>query len=165
MVGNRAGKIVEGFDHRFAFGLAPGKKLAVLDHAAFRVEFVRHLERLFVNQAPVFEKELGVAEVEDGQLGVGRLALVLIAEAAAEADRRSLRHGALRHSPAGNVHLVDALVADLAVAEVPHPMPVIRHEVVAVRLHRRRTGPEIVVETLGRLLRCLKPMLRRGLLA
>ena len=71
---------------RLALVLALGKELAVLDHAFVGVELVGDLAVLSVDQPADLEEQLGVAEVDDGQLGVGRLALVLVAEAAAEAD-------------------------------------------------------------------------------
>src|SRR5205823_6879476 len=56
-----------------------------------------------------------------------------------------------RDRPAGVVHLVDALVADVAVAEVPEPVPVVMHEVAVVRLLGRRPQPEVEVQLRRRL--------------
>ena len=89
-------------------------------------------------------------------LGVGRLALVVVAEPAAEAEhglgegRAAGRRARSRDQPAGDVHLVDALVADVAVAEVPEPVPVVMDEVGVIRLLGRRAEPEVEVELLGR---------------
>ena len=66
------------------------------------------------------------------------------------------RHGAVGHGPAGDVHLMHALVADLAVAEIPEPVPVVMDEVLVIRLLRRRAEPEVEVQLLGRLLRRLE---------
>ena len=93
-------------------------------------------------QAADLEDELGVAVVHDADLGVGRLALVAIAEPAAQAEDGlgKGRAGAVaarargRDQPAGDVHLVDALVADVAVAEVPEPVPVVMDQVGVIRL-------------------------------
>ena len=110
-------------------------------------------------QAADLEDELGVAVVHDGDLGVGRLALVAIAEPAAQAEDGlgERRAGAVpararsRDQPAGNVHLVDALVADVAVAEVPEPVPVVMDQVGVIRLLRGRAEPDVEIELLGRI--------------
>ena len=109
-------------------------------------------------QAADLEDELGVAEVHDADLGVGRLPLVVIAEPAAQADDGlgERRAGAVparargRDQPAGDVHLVDALVADVAVAEVPEPVPVVMDQVGVIRLLRGRAEPDVEIELLGR---------------
>src|SRR5687768_11823912 len=65
-------------------------------------------------EAADLEDDHDVAVVVDGELRVGRLAVVLVAEAAADAqDLR--RQVLLAGPPAAHVHLVDALVADVAV--------------------------------------------------
>ena len=56
-----------------------------------------------------------------------------------------------------------ALVADVAVAEVPEPVPVVMDQVRVIRLLGRGAEPEVEVELVGRRLRLLKPMLLRGL--
>src|SRR5205823_10932571 len=88
-----------------------------------------------------------VAVVEDRDVRVGRLAVVLVAEATAEPDN-ALRHLAPAETPAGDVHLVDALVAQVAVAGVPLPVPVVVELVLVERLHRRRAAPEVIVHAL-----------------
>ena len=144
--------IVEiGGGQRLALRISLGEEPPVPDHARLGIELVGHLGSLLVDQAAVFEEQLRAAKVDDRQLGVGRLALILVAKAAAEADD-GLRHGPVGHGPAGDVHLVHALVANLAVAEIPKPMPIVMHEVLVIRLLGRRTEPEIEVELLGRLL-------------
>ena len=100
-----------------------------------------------VDQSAVLEDDLRPAEVDDGQLRVRRLALVLVAEAAAQADAL-VRHGPLGHRPAGNVHLMHPLVADLAVAEVPEPVPVVVNQIFVVRLLRRGPEPKVEVQPL-----------------
>src|SRR5438045_1556099 len=79
-------------------------------------------------QAADLEDELRLAVVEEGQLRVGGLALIGVTESAAEAEDALGQRGAGDH-PAGLVHLVDALVADVAVAEIPEPMPIIMHQI------------------------------------
>src|SRR5207302_6305452 len=54
-----------------------------------------------------------------------------------------------------NIHLVDALVAEVAVAVIPEPVPVIVKALAHGRLERGRTTPEIIVHR-GRL--CLWPI-------
>src|SRR5262249_24104535 len=56
-----------------------------------------------------------------------------------------------RDGPAGDVHLVDALVADVAVAEIPEPVPVVMDEVGVVGLEGRRPQPEVEVQLPRRL--------------
>src|SRR5205823_168744 len=96
------------------------------------------------------EDELGLAEVHDADLSVGRLPLVVIAEPAAEAEHglgvsRAGTRGT-RDQPAGDIHLVNALVADVAVAEVPEPVPVVMDQVLVIRLAGGRTEPEVEID-------------------
>src|SRR5262249_3709701 len=86
---------------------------------------------------------------ENSHLGAGRLTLVLVAEPAAEAPDLGRQRGAL-DGPAGHVDFVDALVADVAVAEVPEPVPVVMHQVAVVRLLGGRSQPTIEGELLWR---------------
>src|SRR5207247_660708 len=88
-------------------------------------------------------------------LRVGRLAVIDVAEASADADHR-LGQPLLAEAPAGDVHLVDALVAEVAVAVVPDPVPVVVDGAVG-RLAVRRVvrggaAPQVVVHRGGRLL-------------
>ena len=99
-------------------------------------------------EAADLEDQLRVAEVDQGDHRVGRLALVRVAEPAAEADDALGQGGAGDH-PAGDVHLVDPLVADVAVAEIPEPVPVVVDVVGVERVLRRRAEPEVVVDGRG----------------
>ena len=54
------------------------------------------MSKFHLDQAAIFEEHLGVAAVDDGQLGIGRLALIFVAEAAAQADH------ARGSAPSGN---------------------------------------------------------------
>lgn len=77
-------------------------------------------------------------------LGVGCLALILIAEAAtggADGNREPLAH-----APTENVDHVDAIVAEFAVAEIPEPVPVVVDQIFVEGLHRGRADPEIPIE-------------------
>ena len=84
--------------------------------------------------------------VVDDDLGVGVVAVVDVAEAAADAeDARGELH--LAEEPAGDVHLVDALVAEVAVAGVPDPVPVVVEAACACSGQLgRRAAPEVVVD-------------------
>src|SRR5262249_31078833 len=131
------------------------------DHVTFRavVDVADHRAlEAFSLQAAHLEDQLAVAVVEDRDLGVGRLAVVDVAEAAADADDR-LGQSGLAQTPAGLVHLVDALVADVAVAVIPDPVPVVvdgaELGVAVRRVVRCRPAPEIIVHRRGRLLRAV----------
>src|SRR6185436_9701938 len=54
----------------------------------------------------------------------------------------------LAEVPAGLVHLVDALVADVAVAGVPAPVPVVVERVRIERPFRRGAQPQVEVDAL-----------------
>src|SRR5262249_18524348 len=91
-------------------------------------------------QTADLEDQLAVAIVEDANLRVRRLAVVDVTEATADAED-ALRQFGLAEAPAGLVHLVNALVAEVAVAVVPDPVPVVVQLGPHHRLERRRTGP------------------------
>src|SRR5438046_9925617 len=78
-------------------------------------------------------------------LRIRRGPVVDIAEAAAETEdaRRKL---VLAQEPAGNVHLVNALISQIAVSGVPNPMPIVMEAFAHERFHRRRAAPEIIVD-------------------
>ena len=105
-------------------------------------------------EAADLEDELRVAVVHDGDLGVGGLPLVAIAEPAAQADDRpGIRRAGgpgRGDQPSGDVHLVDALIADVAVAEVPEPVPVVVDQVAVVGLLGRRAEPDVEIDLLRR---------------
>ncbi len=64
-----------------------------------------------------------VVELEGAVQRVGRFLIVVEHEVAADgADLRRILHA---QTPARHVHLVDALVAQIAVAGVPEPVPVV----------------------------------------
>ena len=89
-------------------------------------------------------------ELEGAVEGVGRLLVVVEHEVAADGGRL---HGILHaQSPARHVHLVDALVAQVAVAVIPEPVPVVVEAVHGELALGRRTGPQVVVHP-GRNLR------------
>ena len=92
------------------------------------------------------------AEIEHRQLHVRGLALV------AEIGRIDVpaadRHGAeglgdFGQDPAGDIHLVHSLVADIAVAGVPEPVPEVREPLLVERPHRRRSEEQVPVQAGG----------------
>src|SRR5205823_6484922 len=87
---------------------------------------------------------LPARELEAGFLGVGELPIV--GEVIATADRGDARGVAHGQRPAGDVDLVRAVVADLAGAPAPEPMPVVMDDIVVVRSVGRRALPQLVVQ-------------------
>src|SRR5207247_2452046 len=98
------------------------------------------------------EKERRFGVVVENELRVGRLAVVFVAEPAPGAEH-ARRQGVFAEKPAGDIHLMNALVAEVAVAVVPDPMPVVMKSLSADRRHRRRAAPEIVIDVRRRRLR------------
>ena len=130
-----------------------GIELVAGDGARLQVEDVADLLAVIAHsvlQAAHLEDQLRVAVVEDGDLRVGRLALVAVAEAAAQAEDAP-RQGGAGDDPAGDVHLVHALVADVAVAEIPEPVPVVVDQVGVERLLCGRPQPEVEIHLRRRL--------------
>src|SRR6185312_3944868 len=86
--------------------------------------------------------------IEEGDLRVGGLAVVRITEAAAEADDRN-GHALHTQAPAGLVHFMHALVAEIAVAVIPNPVPVVvdgaELGIAVGGLERGRAAPQVVV--------------------
>ena len=60
----------------------------------------------------------------DYYLGVGRVAVVAVAETAADAEGVA-GQARFAEEPASDIHLVDALVADISVAVEINPVPVV----------------------------------------
>src|SRR5437879_3385176 len=75
-------------------------------------------------QATDFEYQFGVTVGHHRDLRVGGFAVVDVPEAAADTEDGP-GQAVLAQPPAGHVHLVDALVAQVAIAVVPDPMPVV----------------------------------------
>src|SRR5208282_1161854 len=92
--------------------------------------------------------QAGLGEVEAGNHGVGRLLVVGVKVlASAGADPR---RGVEPENPAGHVQGVDAVVAQLAGAVVPVPVPVVVEPVGVERPLGRRAEPEVVIHSPGR---------------
>src|ERR1051326_781640 len=148
--------------HRFeeigevAFGLA----FEGADQFAFRVEqrFARddpfcavenpaalesRVERFGLQPARFGDDRLG-AKIMDDDLCVGRLCGVDVTETPAVADDGPAQAGDAQ-APAANVRRVNVVVAQLAVARVPEPVPVIVKLGPGQLRHRRRAGPQVVI--------------------
>src|SRR5262249_7417351 len=98
-------------------------------------------------QVTHLEDQLAVAVVEEANLGVGRLPVVDPAEATAHAEN-AVAQFILTQAPTGNVHLMDALIAEVAVAVVPLPVPVVVETLAQDRTVRSGATPQVVVDRL-----------------
>ena len=98
------------------------------------------------HQAANLDHHGHVTELVDGQLHVGRLPLVLVPHTAAKAPDASRQGGRGPQRPMGHVGLVYALVADLAVTEIPAPMPVVMDQVAVERSQFGRAGPVVEIQ-------------------
>jgi hypothetical protein len=126
------------------FAIFAGKGLKLHALAGLR-ELVHVLAVFRVRQAAHFKDERGlfIAVVDD--LRVGRFTVVHITETTTHAPHAG---GKFRFTeePAGDVHLVDALVAEVAVAVGPGPVPVVLELCAHERAFRAGAAPEIVVD-------------------
>src|ERR1041384_758188 len=133
---------------QFAVGSERGRARGARRHEPYlAVEevAVRDLLVLRGRQPADLLDDLDVAVVEHRDLRVGRRAVVLIAEAAADAEDAPWVL-VLSDSPARDVEIVDPVVGHLAAAVVEVPVPVV---VEAVRVERplgRGSLPEVVVD-------------------
>src|SRR5215475_1021285 len=104
---------------------------------------VRHPVADFKDDHPLLAV---LVELEVGHLGV-RSDLIVVEHKMA-AHRKDL--GRQRHSqaPAADVHLVNALVADVAIAVVPVPVPVVVKAVGIERARGRGPQPQVIINAL-----------------
>src|SRR5947209_13691461 len=84
-----------------------------------------------------------VVELEGAVQSVGRLLIVVEHEMAA--NRADLGRELHAQAPARDIHLMNALVPEIAVAGIPEPVPVVMETVLRERTLRGRAGPEIVI--------------------
>ena len=119
------------------------------------VDVVGDAHVALAGQAAHVEDEKGFAVVENGELGIGRLSLVLVPEATPYADHALGPAGARDHPPR-DVHLVDALVADVPVAVFPEPVPVVVNQVLVVLLLLGGSRPDVEIELGGGILGILE---------
>src|SRR5258706_1661596 len=87
--------------------------------------------------APHLEHNLSIAIIESRDLRVRRL-LVVVIDILAPGGEDALRQSS-PEPPSRDVHLMHTLVADVSVARVPEPMPVVLESKFVVRPHRRRS--------------------------
>src|SRR5262249_21540696 len=129
-----------------------GKILGADDGARFQVEDVTDFFSLVGLrwEAAHLEDQRDAIEVENGDLCVGRLALVPLGADEAPADTEGTpgqrRAG---DTPAGDVHLMHPLIAEVAAAEVPEPVPAVMHQVLVIGLLLGRPQPQAEVQLSG----------------
>ena len=92
---------------------------AVENHADFRAQQIVGLQ-----PAHFEDQRLLGPEVEDRDFGVRRVAGIFVSESAAVAEH-AIGQRFEAEAPAGDIHLMHALVADVAIAVGPLPMPVV----------------------------------------
>src|SRR5207245_2668655 len=117
----------------------------------FRV-LVHFLRVGFLRQAAHFKNERRFLVVVENELCIRRLAVVFVPKPATDAGH-ARRQSVFAQEPPGNVHLMNALVAQIAAAIVPKPVPVVMNRAIlgAVapwRDQRRRPAPQIVVDVI-----------------
>ena len=78
------------------------------------------------------------------ELSVGRGPVIHIAQPPADTQHLGRKSGFLQ-CPAGDVHLVNTLVAQIAIARLPHPVPIVVEASAHERIQRGRATPQIVV--------------------
>ncbi len=84
-----------------------------------------------------------IAKLKAGAQGVGRLLVIVEHEMPADgADFGGILHA---QAPARHIDLVNALVAQVAVAVVPEPVPVVVKTILREGVLRRRAQPQVVV--------------------
>ena len=96
-------------------------------------------------EAPDIGDQQRVVPLEDGHLAVGRVAIVDVAEPAAD-THHPLGKLLLADPPPGLVELVGILVAKIAVARDVVPVPVVMELLAGGHLGRSRARPEVEVE-------------------
>ncbi len=124
--------------------------LLTVDHGAGRraVVIVHRLVARLSRQTTNLEEDRGRLVVVEENLRVGRLAIVDVAEAAADRDHAS-RQLVGAEDPAADVDEMNPVVAEIAVAGRPDPMPVVVQTLARQRRHGGRPTPEVVVHALG----------------
>jgi hypothetical protein len=101
-----------------------------------------------VREAADFEDQRRFVIHVENDLGVGRGAVIDVTDPSAEAHDFG-RKMIDAEGPAGDVHLMDALVAEIAAAGGPDPMPIVMEILAHEGLHRGRTAPDVVINARG----------------
>src|SRR5438477_529743 len=145
IVGHDDGAAFAFNDHSHAFASESRDVFALEGAARCAHQIIHILLILRARQAADFEDQGRFLVIMKNDLRIRRGAVVDVAEAAAETEdaRRKL---VLAQEPAGDIHLVNALISQIAVARIPNPMPIVMEALAHERLHRGRAAPEIVVD-------------------
>src|SRR5580658_7728471 len=97
---------------------------------------------------PDFESDhaaLAVRQVELERAVQVVWSLLIVVEHKMAADRAYFVGKTQAHPPSCHVYLVNTLVSKIAIAVVPEPVPVVVEAIFCKSMHRRRSGPQIVV--------------------
>jgi len=115
--------------------------------ATIKGHFVRYLALSL--ETAHFEDQQSFTIIKHGDLRIRCLALIGVSKSAADADHAfgKRRTG---NQPSSNIHLMYALVADVAVARVPEPVPVVMNKISVIRLKRCGSKPDVEVQLLRR---------------
>src|SRR5262249_29900682 len=111
-------------------------ELAIRDHALVGVVLVENLEGkllILLHQATDFKEEQDISVLVHGHLHVRGLALITFGESTAQAPNLCGKSGTF-DSPTRYVNFVNALIADITIAKVPEPMPVVMDQIAVIRL-------------------------------
>ena len=145
-----AGEIFDDFALRIFGGAADeageGAAFAMRDEAdAEAAGLVHEVDAGFGGKAALLEDDGRAGEIVDGELSVGRLGGIVVDVAAAQAkDAAGWAVGA--HHAAGDVEEVDAVVAEVAVAGGPRPVPIVVETLAVERGDGRGAAPGVVVD-------------------
>ena len=112
--------------------------------------------RLVTRKTAHLEDQRRAPALEDRDLRVGRVAVIDVAKATADRPD-GVWHAVGAERPTGDVHLVDALIAEIAVARVQVPVPVVVQAPASQRFVCDRPEPAVVVDGRGDELRAVHP--------
>ena len=159
------------FLHHFVlFALVNGVPVPVNGHPAVHaIEQIAdriaaaHLQATLApgHQSPGFEHELPIAVVIRAGLGVRSLLVIIVLKFAAGAAHRLQAHVGVRQpqTPTSDVHFVNALVAHIAVAGIPKPMPVVSKTQLVEGPQRGRAQEQVPIHSRRR--RLISPLSNR----
>ncbi len=111
-------------------------------HPVNRLQFPVHVLQ---RKAAVVKEQRRRLIGPESQLVVGGLAVVFVAPASTEAHHALGQQFGISQRPAAHIGLMRPLVADVAVAEGPLPVPVIMELGAVHRHHAARAGPELEI--------------------
>lgn len=140
-----AGSVTAGKGAAFVFDDVADVDAFVFVHALLPIE-------TFGGEAADFEEDGGRFGVEVEDLCVGGVAVIVVAEAAAEGEGALRELHRVAQGPAADVELVWSLVAEVAVAIGGLPVPVVVELLAHDRHDLAGSGPDIVVHAFRGLL-------------